>query len=163
MNLKHGLPLLFLMLVACANTPNIRRGPQRPSYELAPKTSRSHVLAESIIILNSYNFTVEFSDSRRDYEALRTNWRRSFETYQSENGEVKVEVRDRAVLHFSPRGIQSDRSTTLVASRLEFELQKKDEKKDHWTTIAPSPDYEEQYAAITQDIQLRLRARGYIF
>jgi hypothetical protein len=163
MNFKHALPLLGLVLLACASAPNVRPGPERPSYELAPKTSRAHVLAESVIILNSYNFTVESADSRRDYEALRTNWRRSYETYQSEQGEVKMEVRDRGVLHLSPRGAQSDRSTTLVASRLEFELQKRDEKKDQWNTITPSPDYEEQYAAITQDIQRRLRGLGYIF
>jgi hypothetical protein len=160
-----GARLLLATLITCSACSFGRQenAAKLLSYEIAPKTDRTPILAESIITLNSFNFVVEFADARRDYEALRTNWRTSFETYTSENGEVKIEVRDRAVLHLSPRGIQSDRSTTAVASTLEFEMQTKFEKKEKWVSVTPSQSFQEEYKTIVHALQTRLHSRGYIF
>jgi hypothetical protein len=158
---------LFALLglsFACSSSGKASRRDAKPvSYAVASKTSRTDIVAESIIALNSFQFTIEFVDARRNYEALRTNWRFSTQTMQTESGEKTLQLRDRAILHLSPRGVQSaDRSTT-VASTLEFEMEIKGAKKDSWSKLTPDPTFQEQYAAIVADLQNRLRHRGYQF
>jgi hypothetical protein len=130
---------------------------------VAPKTSRADIATEAIITLTGFAFTVEYADARRNYEALRTNWRLSTQTIARPNGEVAaLQVRDRAILHLSPRGIDADRNTS-VASTMEFEMEMRGVKKDSWVAITPDPGVQEQYAAIIQELQNRLRHRGYQF
>jgi hypothetical protein len=161
---KAGCLLLILVFIITCCAPGRKEPRQKPLiYEVASKTARSHVITETAIILSGYNFTIEFADSRRDYSAMRTHWRFSTESHRTETGELSLEVRDRVALHLSPRGIQSDRSTTLVASALEFEMQSRFEGKDKWLDIKPSSAFQEQYAEIVSDIRNRLRKRGYIF
>jgi hypothetical protein len=155
----------LLLLGACSSAPKTQK-PQdaKPiSYPVAPKTSRSDIVTETIITLNGFAFTIEYADSRRNYEAVQTNWRMSTESITGADGEVAaLEVRDRAILHLSPRGVESDRSTA-VASTMEFEMEMKGVKKDTWVDITPDPGVQEQYAAIVQELQNRLRHRGYQF
>lgn len=133
------------------------------SYPVAPKTSRADIMTESIITLSGFRFTIEFADGKLNFEALRTNWRLSTQVLRSESGDEKtLQVRDRAILHLSSRGVQSDR-TTVVASTLEFEMEMKGSKKDKWIDVAPDPAFQEQYAAIVNELQNRLRHRGYQF
>jgi hypothetical protein len=133
------------------------------SYSVASKTSRADIMSEAVVTLTGFTFTIEFADSRRNYEALRTNWRLSTQTIARADGEtVTLQVRDRAILHLSPRGIESDRSTS-VASTLEFEMEMKGAKKDSWLDIAPDPAVQEHYAAVVHELQNRLRHRGYQF
>jgi hypothetical protein len=158
---------LFALLglsFACSSSGKASRRDAKPvSYSIASKTSRTDIITESIIVLNSFQFTIEFADARRNYEALRTNWRLHTQTIQTASGEKTLQVRDRAILHLAPRGGQSaDRSTT-VASTLEFEMEIKGTKKDSWTKLTPDPAFQEQYAAIVADLQNRLRHRGYQF
>jgi hypothetical protein len=155
---------LALGVAACSSSQQRKAPPVKPlRYDIAPKTSRSDVVAEAIISLTSFTFTIEYFDSRRDYEALRTNWRFSTQTFTGTTGEVKtLQVRDRAVLHLARRGVESDRSTS-VASTLEFEMEMKGTKKDQWLRIMPDPAFQEQYAAVVADFQNRLRHRGYQF
>ena len=133
------------------------------SYAVASKTSRTDIVSESIIALNSFQFTIEFVDARRNYEALRTNWRLSTQTLETANGVKSIQVRDRAILHLSPRGVQAADRRTTVASTLEFEMEIKGAKKDSWSDLTPDPVFQEQYAAIVADLQNRLRHRGYQF
>jgi hypothetical protein len=156
--------MLALLIVSCSSSKKVQKRDARSvSYPIASKTSRADIITEGIIALNSYRFSIEFADGRRNYEALRTNWRISTETLQTESGEKTLQLRDRAILHLSPRGVQSaDRSTT-VASTLEFEMEIKGTKKDSWVGITPDPAFQEQYAALVADLQNRLRHRGYQF
>jgi hypothetical protein len=159
------LRLLFVLgIAACSSSRQTKAPAAKPlRYDIAPKTSRADVAAEAVISLTSFTFTIEYVDSRRDYEALRTNWRFSTQTITSTTGEVKtLEVRDRALLHLSRRGVDSDR-TTSVASTLEFEMEMKGTKKGQWLRITPDPAFQEQYAALVNDFQNRLRHRGYQF
>ncbi len=163
------LRFLFLLGVtlgnaACSSSQQTKAPVAKPMrYDIAPKTSRADVVAEAIISLTGFTFTIEYVDSRRDYEALRTNWRFSTQTLTNAAGEVKtLDVRDRALLHLSRRGIDSDR-TTSVASTLEFEMEMKGTKKGQWLRITPDPAFQEQYAALVSDFQNRLRHRGYQF
>ncbi len=151
------------LLFACSFAgKNSSRSARSVSYSIAPKTSRADIISESIIALNSYQFTVEFADGRRNYEALRTNWRLNEQILQTESGEKTLQRRDRAILHLSPRGAQSNRSSA-VASTLEFEMEIKGAKKDSWVRMTPDPAFQEQYAALVADLQNRLRHRGYQF
>jgi hypothetical protein len=158
--------LIFLLLsTACSSTQKTNKGraPKPIAYSVAPKTSRADAVTEAITTLNSFAFTIEYADARRDYEALRTNWRLSTQTTTLANGEVAaLQVRDRAVLHLSRRGTDSDRSTS-VASTLEFEMEMKGTKKDNWNRITPEPAFQEQYAKLVSELQNRLRHRGYQF
>lgn len=113
--------------------------------------------------MNGFRFTIEFADARRNYEALRTNWRVDSQILRSESGEEKtLQMRDRAILHLSPRGVRADRSTA-VASTLAFEMEMRSAKKDKWVEITPDPMLQEQYAAIVNELQNSLRHRGYQF
>ena len=157
--------LITLCMQACSSSKPVNKAhsvkPLR--YEIAPKTSRTDIITEAIISLTGFTFTIEFADARRDYQALRSNWRYSTQTLTSPDGEVKtLQVRDRAVLDLSRRGVESDR-TTSVESTLEFEMEMKGAKKDQWLKIIPDPAFQEQYAAIAHDLQNRLRHRGYQF
>lgn len=157
--------LLVLLLPACASRPKTptNHHVKPTSHPVAPKTSRADIMTEAVMTLNGFTFTIEFANSRRNYEALRTNWRLSTQTIDRADGEaVTLQVRDRAILHLSPRGVESDRSTS-VASTLEFEMEMKGAKKDSWIKITPDPAVQEQYAAIVQELQNRLRHRGYQF
>lgn len=157
--------ILALLIVACASTQKTpkNRAVKPMSYAVAPKTSRADIMTEAIITLTGFTFTIEFADSRRNYEALRTNWRLSTQTINRADGETAtLQVRNRAILHLSPRGIESDRSTS-VASTLEFEMEMKGAKKDNWIDITLDPAVQEQYAAVVQELQNRLRHRGYQF
>ncbi|MFQ5792804.1 MAG: hypothetical protein ACE5JI_20230, partial [Acidobacteriota bacterium] len=69
---------------------------------------------------------------------------------------------DRAIIHLSPRAIQSDRST-MVASRIQFEVQLWMEKTDRWVDVSADEHLVEEYASIVNEIQNRLRKLGYIF
>jgi hypothetical protein len=149
---------------ACSSSGKASRRDAKPvSYTVASKTSRTDIVSESIIALNSYQFTIEFADARRHYEALRTNWRLNTQTIQTESGEKTLQWRDRAILHLSPRGVQTADRSTAVASTLEFEMEIKGAKKDSWIAITPDPAFQEQYAALVADLQNRLRHRGYQF
>lgn len=154
-----GLLLLFL---ACSAGRN-EAGAKLLSFEIAPKTERGHVLAESRFVLLSYGYIIEFGDPNRNYEALRTNWRSFEQNLVTENGgEEKLELRDRAVLHFSPRGVQASRNSQ-VASRLEVFVQTKSADRKKWIDITPEPGFKEQYQRLVDDIQNRLRRLGYQF
>jgi hypothetical protein len=156
---------MVLLLAACASSQKTpKRQDVKPmSFPVAPKTSRADIMTEAIVTLTGFTFTVEFADSRRNYEALRTNWRLSTQTINRADGEtVTLQVRDRATLHLSPRGVESDRRTS-VASTLEFEMEMKGAKKDAWFDVTPDPAVQEQYAAVVQELQNRLRHRGYQF
>jgi hypothetical protein len=154
--------LLLPLLLSCSAGRN-EAGAKLLSFELAPKTERGHVLAESRFVLLSYGYTIEFGDANRNYEALRTHWR-PFEQnlVRNNGGEETVELRDRAVLHLSPRGAQSSRNTQ-VASRLEFVVQTKSADRKKWIDITPEPGFKEQYQTLVYDIQNRLRRLGYQF
>jgi hypothetical protein len=159
------IAIFFLLLTACAPTQKTpkNRDVKPMSYSVASKTSRADIMTETVVTLTGFTFTIEFADSRRNYEALRTNWRLSTQTIGRADGEtVTLQVRDRATLHLSPRGVESDRRTS-VASTLEFEMEMKGTKKDSWLDITPDPAAQEQYAAIVQELQNRLRHRGYQF
>ncbi|GEM_PF-4552545 len=162
------LPVLLgsaLLLMACSASQKSSKPPAAKvlRYTIAPKTSRADVVSEAMITLVNYTFTIEYYDSRRDYDALRTAWRFSTQTLTSPAGEVKtLQVRDRASLQLSRRGVESDRSTS-VASNLEFEMEMKGTKKDQWLRITPDPAFQEQYASIVEDLKNRLRHRGYQF
>ncbi|MDZ7363011.1 MAG: hypothetical protein ONB46_20165 [candidate division KSB1 bacterium] len=155
--------LIGLSFTCSSSGKSSQRSARSVSYSIAPKTSRSDIVTESIIALNSFQFSIEFADARRNYEALRTNWRFSSQTLQTENGEKVVQLRDRAILHLSPRGVQSIDRSTSVASTLEFEMEIKGTKKDSWTRLTPAPIFQEQYVTIVADLQNRLRHRGYQF
>jgi hypothetical protein len=136
---------------------------ERIVLPVAQKTTRSHIITETIIILNGHNFTVQYADSRRNRSALVTDWRMITQTIQLETGNQLLEYRDRVILHLSPRGIQSDRGQTLVASSLQFQMQMRLEGKDRWVDITPHPTYREEYTSIVHEVQTRLRKRGYVF
>jgi hypothetical protein len=161
----HFLLSSVLLLMACSASQKSSKppAPKVLRYTIAPKTSRADVVSVAMITLVNYTFTIEYYDSRRDYDALRTAWRFSTQTLTSPAGEVKtLQVRDRASLHLSRRGVESDRSTS-VASNLEFEMEMKGTKKDQWLRITPDPAFQEQYASIVDDLKNRLRHRGYQF
>lgn len=163
MHFIYRLLLMFLMFIITSCTMGrIKSHPKPLSYAVAPKTTRAHIITECIITLNAYNFTIEFANSLRNREALRSNWRTGDEIpfAASEDG---VYVRDRAILHLSPRGKQPGRETTLVASSLQFEMQKIDFKKKKWIYVTPDSIYQQQYASIADDLKTRLRKKGYIF
>lgn len=155
--------LIGFSLACSSSGKTSRRDAKLVSYAVAPKTSRADIVTESVIALNSYQFTIEFAEARRNYEALRTNWRLNTQTMQTEGGEKTLQLRDRAILHLSPRGVQSADRSTNVASTLEFEMEIKGAKKDSWIAITPDPIFQEQYAALVADLQNRLRHRGYQF
>ena len=155
----------ILLLMACSSSQRYSKppAPKLLRYAIAPKTSRADVVSEALISLVNYTFTIEYSDSRRDYNALRTAWRFSTQTLTSPDGAVKtLQVRDRASLHLSRRGVESDRNTS-VASTLEFEMEMKGTKKDQWLRLTPDLAFQEQYASIVDDFKNRLRHRGYQF
>ncbi|MEK7727152.1 MAG: hypothetical protein AAB354_02000, partial [candidate division KSB1 bacterium] len=92
-----------------------------------------------------------------------THWRSFAQKLTTDNGgEAALEWRDRAVLHFAPRGMQSS-SNTQVASRLEFLVQTKSADRKKWIDITPDPGFKEQYQTLVHDIQNRLRRLGYQF
>ena len=153
---------LLLFLLACSAGRN-EANPKTARYDLAPKTERIHILAESRLVLLGNGFNIEFGDPNRNYEALRTNWRALTQKLVTDNGgEETFELRDRAVLHLSSRGAQSSRNTQ-VASSLEFVVQTKSADRKKWIDISPEPELEEQYKVIVYDIQNRLRRLGYQF
>jgi hypothetical protein len=157
--------MLLFICIGCSSTQpvNKSRPPKPLSYPVAPQTSRSDIVAEAVITLTSFTFTIEYADAQRDYEALRTNWRMSTQATQLANDEVaSLQVRDRAVLHLSRRGVEAGRSSA-VASTLEFEMEIKGAKKDQWLGVTPDPAFQEQYAALVNDLKNRLRHRGYQF
>jgi hypothetical protein len=167
--LKNCVRWSFLLALiglsfACSSSGKTSRRDAKPvSYAVASKTSRADIISESIIALNGFQFTIEFVDARRNYEALRTNWRLNEQILQTESGEKTLQLRDRAILNLSPRGVQSADRSTMVASTLEFEMEIKGTKKDSWIRLTPDPAFQEQYAAIVADLQNRLRHRGYQF
>lgn len=158
------LVVFIFLLSSCSPQKQTRQQEAKPiSYSVAPQTSRTDIITESIITLNSFAFTIEFADARGNYEALRTSWRLNWQTLRTATGEEKaLQVRDRAILHLSPRGTQADRAT-LVASTIDFEMEMKGAKKDSWVDITPDPASQELYTTIIKDLQNRLRHRGYQF
>ncbi len=155
---------LLLISVFLSTCGWIKKEPpvQRFTLTVASKTSRSDIITEAVIILNGYNFTIDYADSRRNQFALMTNWRTMMRQNAGDPNGPAIELRDRAILNLSPRAIQSNRST-MVASRLQFELQMWIQKTDKWVAIPPDETLREEYANIVNDIQNRLRKRGYIF
>lgn len=153
--------LCVIFLQGCGTA---RQGPriEPVTLSVAPKTSRSDAVTETIIVLTAHNFTIDYADSRRDQFALLTNWRTITRQSAHEEDTGVLELRDRAILHLSPRAIQSDR-TTQVSSRLQFDVQLWVAKTDKWIDISADDTLVEEYGAIVYEIQSRLRRRGYIF
>ena len=139
--------------VACSTTGELRS--VNPSYDLAHNTERSLIIDETTQILNLYNFILESSDLRRDRGALQTFWRTNEGLMAAQDTE-KVILRDRAILHISPRGKSSIQYNMylMVNATLEFEVQIN--KGGSWVDIVPFKEFEDQYKSIVRDIRNRM-------
>ena len=166
MALARGLTvtIAILLLVGCFSGQK-KNNVKTISFMVAPKTSRRHIITETTVTLNMYNFTVQYANSTYDYKALRTHWREGREAPIAwKEPEDALGVRDRAILHLSPRGQETGGGdVTLVASTLQFEMQKRDWKKKKWVYVTPDSVYLDQYRRLVGDLRDRLRKRGYIF
>lgn len=152
--------LFVLLIISCAAGRKMNK--VKPIiHEIASKTSRAHIITECTITLHGFNFDIEFANSYYDYEALRTQWRLGVDAPVVQNEESMV-LRDRVILHLSPRGARGAESS-LVSSILQFEMQKRDYKKKKWFYFSPDSAYQAQYVQIADDLKRRLRKRGYIF
>lgn len=128
------------------------------SFDLAHNTERSKIIQETIAVLQLNNFTIEYSDLNRDRAALQTYWRTTTQTVVRDTVVRQVVLRDRAILHITPRG----RSTVvtnvylMVNATLEFELQAQNEDGGAWEPVAPAPQYTQLYTSIVKDIRNRM-------
>jgi hypothetical protein len=127
-------------------------------FDLAHNTERSKIMEETTAVLGLNNFTIEYSDLNRDRAALQTQWRTTSETVIQDTAIRRISIRDRAILHITPRG----RSTVvtnvylMVNATLEFEVQARTGKEGAWETISPPPHYQQQYRSIVKDIRNRM-------
>lgn len=160
----RGCLLALLMVITACSAGRNKNQVKPVTFSVASRTSRPHIITETTITLHTFNFTIEYANSHYDHEALKTHWRGGAEApIAMENEDEGFGIRDRAILHLSPRGKEPGSATTLVASTLEFEMQKIDTKKKKWIYVTPDVIYQSQYAAIVSDLRDRLRRRGYIF
>ncbi|MGH2566865.1 MAG: hypothetical protein ACRDGA_00875, partial [Bacteroidota bacterium] len=75
-------------------------------YELAHNTERTPIMNETSTVLQLHNFTIEYSDAGRNQSALQTHWRHGLLPPEDSLGSATW-IRDRALLHISPRGKSS--------------------------------------------------------
>lgn len=155
--------VLFLLIVFSACIGTRRTAPVKPTvYDLAPRTTRADIVRESTIALYSFSFTIEYASIHDNYAALRTDWRLLQTVLPGEEGDVEMRIRDRAILHLSPRSYQRG-SAALVASRIEFEVQTRIGDEEKWIRIEPDPALVEEYDKIVDTIRTRLSHAGYKF
>ncbi len=129
---------------------------------LAHNTERIKIMEETILILNLYNFTIEYSDPNRNQSAVQTQWRVGQIISVGKSETLKVLVRDRAFLHISPRGKSSIYNPyQMVNATLEFEFEIR--RNDLWEKANPPRQYVEQYQAIVRDIRSRMLRYRYEF
>ena len=159
------IALLLLMaatLMGCSSSKLFQRQKRAAIYDLADKTDRRDVLNASAIVLRGYNFTIQYINAAAYQSALKTHWRIIEEMVPTANGDEVIELRDRALIHFTAKGYQG-RQLSLVSSKIEFEIQMRSSENDKWITISPDPRFKDQYSHIVDQIQNRLYRLGYRF
>ena len=154
--------LIALSFVSCSSRHLVGRQKSPTIFNLADKTDRRDVLGASAIVLQGYNFTIQYANAAAFQSALRTNWRIIEETIPTQDGDTVIEFRDRALIHFSAKGYQG-RQLSLVSSKIEFEIQMRSSENDKWVPISPDPRFKDQYSHIVDQIQNRLYRLGYRF
>ena len=156
--LKASIALLFVSCFLFKGVPE----PGSIIIPLAHNTERIQIMKETTFILHLYNFTIEYSDPNRNRAAIQTQWRIN-QMFAVEEGEtLKVLVRDRALLHISPRGKSSIYNPyQMVNATLEFEFEIR--RNDLWEKANPPKRFIDQYLSIVRDIRNRMLRYRYEF
>ncbi len=151
-----NLGILFVGLGCGVSTDAVRQG--ELVYDLAHNTERSAIIEETSAVLRLNNYTIEYVDLSRERAALQTYWRTTTRTVIHDTVVRQVVLRDRAILHITPRG----RSTVvtnvywMVNATLEFELQAQQEQGGAWEPTPPPQPYLQLYSSIVKDIRNRM-------
>lgn len=134
-------------------------------YPLAHNTERAQIITETTGILQLYDFTIEYTDLNRDRSAMQTYWRTVHQDASPNEKTIPVWIRDRAILHISPRGRSTIQQNVylMVNATLQFEIQMRLDSEDEWNSITPTKEYKDQYAAIIKDIRNRMLRYRYEF
>ncbi|MFQ5629811.1 MAG: hypothetical protein ACE5I1_13685 [bacterium] len=131
-------------------------------YDIASKTTRPDIITQSTIALYGRNFTIEYTYVNDNHSALRTDWRLHEGALQENEEGVAIQLRDRALIHLSPRGFQGNREA-MVASKIQFEMQIQFEGDDKWNAFEPDASFQDEYGEIVDVIKTRLHRLGYQF
>lgn len=148
--------MLYLGLGCGSSTGSVSQG--ELVFDLAHNTERSKIIEETTAVLQLNNYTIEYSDLNRERAALQTYWRTTTQTVVHDTVVRQVVLRDRAILHITPRG----RSTVvtnvylMVNATLEFELQAQNENGGAWEPVSPPQRFTQLYASIVKDIRNRM-------
>ncbi len=160
---RFWLPVLAVVLFSSCSLFKRQGSSAEPLiFDIGPRTTRADVVRQTTVALNSFGFLIEYTDARKDYSALVTEWRRVDTGLDDPELQEAIQTRDRALLHMSPRGYQGDR-VSLVVSKLQFEVQLKMADDDVWNTIDAPKDLVREYKQIVNEIRRRLSVKGYKF
>jgi hypothetical protein len=154
-------PLLLFVAISCASKKKFA-SPKPLIYDIASKTRRPDIITQSTIALYGYNFTIEYAYANDNHSALRTDWRLHEGTFSGDELGAPIRMRDRALIHLSPRGYQGNREA-LVASRIQFEIQIQIDEDDKWQAFEADEVFRKEYMEIVDVIQTRLHSLGYQF
>lgn len=155
------LLLLFLTIsIAECSSRKFVSKVKKTEYEIASKTTRSDIINQTVISLLGFNFTIEYATVHALYSAVKTDWRMHSQAVSDYDATDSFQIRDRALLHLSARGFQG-RAESMVASKIEFELQIQYDSK--WTPLEPDSTFIAEYLDIVDDIKTRIQQKGYQF
>lgn len=155
------LSILPFIAISCASKKRLANA--RPLiYDIASKTTRSDIIQQSTIVLYGHSFTIEYAYVNDNLSALRTGWRHHEGHLTGDELGAPIRLRDRALVHLSSRGFQGN-SESLVASRIQFEIQIQLNEDDRWAIFEADDTFQEEYSDIVDLIQTRLHGLGYQF
>lgn len=148
-------PIALVCFISCASSSHSE--PTLLIYQLAHNTERVRIINETSLVLQLHNFTIEHVDAGRNQSALRTHWRPVLST-PSDTLDRAIWIRDRALLHISPRGKSTIMKDVyqMVIAKLQFEVEMKTGERGDWIVIFPVESFRDHYASIVKDIRNRM-------
>jgi len=166
MRTRQGIGRLFpfavlLLLIALGQGCGAASGSTETNdtvYDLAHNTERKSILEETAAVLLLNNYTIEYSDDRRNQAALMTYWRMASQTVFDDSAAKTMWVRDRAILHITPRGRSTvvQNAYLMVNATLEFDVQRRVGDEGAWERIIPAPASAKFYSSMVKDIRTRM-------